>query len=59
MPHSIWSCHFLALAHHRLGDKDQAAAWRAKAALPKDAPWDDAMIDRYLRREVEAEMKKQ
>lgn len=32
-----------------------AAAWRAKAVLPKDANWEDAMIDRYLRREVEAE----
>jgi hypothetical protein len=27
--------------------------------LPKDAPWDEAMIDRYLRREVEMTMSKQ
>jgi hypothetical protein len=56
---TVWSCHFLALAHHQLGNKDDAAAWRAKAVLPKDADWEDAMIDRYLRREVEAELKRQ
>ena len=33
---SVWSCHFLALAHHELGNKDEAAAWRAKA-VPKRA----------------------
>jgi hypothetical protein len=54
---STWSCHFLALAHHKLGNKDEAQVWRAKAVLPKDAPWEDALIDRYLRREVEAGIK--
>ena len=54
---SIFSCHFLALAHHKLGQKDQAQKWFAQAVLPKDAPWEDAMIDRYLRREVEADLK--
>jgi len=53
---SIWSCHFFALAHHKLGNKDQARDWFAKAVLPKDAPWEDAMIDRYLRREADAEL---
>jgi len=51
---SLWSCHFLTLAHYQLGQKDQAQAWRRQAVLPKDVPWDEAMIDRYLRREVEA-----
>jgi WD40 repeat protein/serine/threonine protein kinase len=51
---SMWTCHFLTLAHHQLGQKEQAEAWRRQAVLPKDAPWDQAMIDRYLRREVEA-----
>ena len=55
---SIWSCHFLALAHHKLGNRDQAREWFAKAVLPKDASWEDAMIDRTLRREVEGELKK-
>jgi len=55
---TIWSCHFLALAHHKLGNADQARAWFAKAVLPKDASWEDAMIDRYLRPEVEAESKR-
>ena len=55
--YGIFSCHFLALAHHKLGNKDQAREWFAKAVLPKDANWEDAMIDRYLRREVEAELK--
>jgi len=54
---TIWSCHFLALAHHKLGNADQARDWFAKAVLPKDASWEDAMIDRTLRREVEAELK--
>ncbi|GEM_PF-3458492 len=55
---SIWSCHFLALAHHKLGNADQARDWFATAVLTKDASWEDAMIDQYLRREVEAELKK-
>ena len=56
---SIWSCHFLALAHRKLGNKDQSREWLAKAVLPKDANWEDAMIDRTLRREVEADLKKE
>jgi len=56
---SIWSCHFLALAHHKLGNHDDARAWFNKAVLPKDAPWEDAMLDRTLRREVGTELKKQ
>ena len=55
---SVFSCHFLALAHHKIGNNDQAQKWFAKAVLPKDAPWEDAMIDRYLRREVDAELSK-
>ena len=57
-PHSIWSCHFLALAHQKLGNAKEAAQWRSQAVLPKDANWEDAMIDRTLRREVEARLKK-
>ncbi len=53
----IECCHFLALAHLQLGNAEQARDWFAQAVLPKDAPWEDAMIDRYLRREVEAELK--
>ena len=48
----------LALAHDRLGNKERPAAWLAKAVLPKDAPWEVALIDRFLRREVEAELTK-
>ena len=57
-PHSVWSCHFLALAHHKLGNAKDAAHWRSQADLPKDATWEDAMIDRTLRRDVEAELSK-
>ena len=57
--YGAFSCHFLALAHHKLGSKDQAREWLSKAVLPKDANWEDAMIDRTLRREVEADMSKQ
>ena len=46
-----------ALAQHKLGNAKDAAHWRSPAALPKDANWEDAMIDRYLRREVEATIK--
>ena len=46
-----------SLAYHQLRNHAEARAWLAKAALPKDAFWEDAMIDRYLRREVEAELK--
>ena len=51
---SVWSCHFLALAHHKLGNAKDAAHWRSQAVLLKDANREDAMIDRTLRREVEA-----
>ena len=50
---------FLALAHHQLSNHAECRAWLAKAVPTKDAPWEDAMIDRFLRREVEAEMKRQ
>ena len=59
MPATIFSSHFLTLAHHKLGNQKEAARWQSQAVLPKDANWEDAMIDRYLRREVEAEIKRQ
>lgn len=40
-----------------IDSQDDAAARRANAVLPEDAGWEDAMIDRYLRREVEATIK--
>jgi hypothetical protein len=48
--------HFLALTHHALGDTDQAAYWRLKSVFPADAPWPVPIIDRLLRREVDAEL---
>jgi WD40 repeat protein len=48
----IFCCHFLALAHHKLGHKDEAKGWLAKAVLAKDAPWREMFIDRALRQEV-------
>jgi hypothetical protein len=50
--------HFLALAHHALGDKDKANYWRFKNRLPADAPWPVPIVDRLLRREVELEVAK-
>jgi eukaryotic-like serine/threonine-protein kinase len=49
---------FLAMAHHRLGHRDEAKRWLGKLAAyrPKDGPefsWDDVEI-RILRREAEA-----
>jgi hypothetical protein len=49
-----WLCSFLTLTHHHLGNEDEAAKWRERAAPPKDAPWDEQMMARLVWLEVEA-----
>jgi WD40 repeat protein/serine/threonine protein kinase len=54
-----WTKLFLALAHHRNGDKDKAKEWFDKAQPPaKDADWQQRLIDQRLRAEYEALRKK-
>jgi hypothetical protein len=44
----------LALTHLALGEKDKAAAARTQAQPGKGAPWEDLMLHRLFRPEVEA-----
>jgi hypothetical protein len=45
---------FLALIYLAQGEKNKAGAALAHAAPAKDAPWEDVLLDRLLRPEIEA-----
>jgi WD40 repeat protein len=50
---STWARMFLALVYRRLDQDDEAAGWRDKAVLPKDADWRERLIHRQLSREFD------
>jgi WD40 repeat protein/tetratricopeptide (TPR) repeat protein len=51
---TLWMKLFLALAHQRLGQADEARTWHEQAKLPEKARWQDRLIHRELSRELEA-----
>jgi hypothetical protein len=56
-PHPL-THYLLALTHLAMNDKEKARAALAQAVPAKDAPWEDATLDRLFQPEVEAALKK-
>jgi WD40 repeat protein len=54
---TLWTRFFLAMAHHQLGHTDKAREWRQKAALEKDAGWEDRIIHEVLAKEFDGMVK--
>jgi WD40 repeat protein/tetratricopeptide (TPR) repeat protein len=50
---TTWMKLFLALAHRRQAQREQARAWLRKARLAGNADWEERLIDRLLRAEAD------
>jgi WD40 repeat protein len=51
---STWARLWLALAYQKLGEASEAADWRARARLAKDADWKDKLVHQRLSAELDA-----